>query len=343
MLRNGTLAAELAAGAVATVVAATVAGLLAGTAAGLVVLVLGAVLVSVHLLATLHRYRRISELASRVDRVLAGERDVSFSDMHEGELAILSSEIDKALSKLSIANEGLEDEKTRLSNSLADISHQIKTPLTSLGIELDLIRRSAESPAQRERAMSATRHVERVQWLVSSLLKLARIDAGVVRLVRSQVDVAGLVDAAYRPLAVPFDLADVRFRSQVDDGVSFVGDFAWTREALTNVLKNCLEHTPAGGTVSVRAYEDAVACRIVVEDTGPGIAEKDLPHVFERFYRGDAQGEDQVNPAGVGIGLSLSRALVVEQGGQIVASNVRGSDGAPVGARFEISFFKVVV
>ena len=122
-----------------------------------------------------------------------------------------------------------------------------------------------------------------------------------------------------------------------------MGDAAWTREALTNVLKNCVEHTPAGGTVSITAREDAVACRIRVEDTGPGIAEKDLPHVFERFYPGTSnparRDEDTCNPSGVGIGLSLSRALLVAQGAQITASNASPTGGA----RFDLVFPKVTV
>ena len=154
---------------------------------------------------------------------------------------------------------------------------------------------------------------------------------------------AALVKAAQEPLAVAADLAGVAFRTHVGPGCSFMGDAAWTREALANVLKNCVEHTPAGGTVRISASEDAVACRIRVEDTGPGIAEKDLPHVFDRFYHGagDAarRDEDVCNPSGVGIGLSLSRALLVAQGAQITASNVSPTGGA----RFDLVFAKVTV
>ena len=342
-MRDRAFTTELVLSVVCTLAAGAIAYVAAGPTAGLVTLVLGVVLSCVFLGVTWHRFRRISELASRVDRVLSGDRDISFSDMSEGELAILSNEIDKALSKLSATNKSVEEERTRLSDALADISHQLKTPLTSLGIELDLIRREADTRELRERAMSGTRLVERVQWLVSSLLKLARIDAGVVRLVRRHVDVAELVEAAYRPLAVSYDLGDVRFVQEIAEGASFEGDFAWTCEALTNVLKNCLEHTPAGGCVRVSSHVDALACRIVVEDSGPGISKEDLPHVFERFYHGRGEGESDVNPAGVGIGLSLARALVSAQGGQITASNAVAANGEVRGARFEISFFKVNV
>ena len=184
------------------------------------------------------------------------------------------------------------------------------------------MRKAAATPEDAQRMRDCGRMLEQLQWLVSSLLKLARLDAGVVRLERHRVDVSSLVKAAQEPLAVTADL---------------------TREALTNVLKNCVEHTPAGGTVSITAHEDAVACRIRVEDTGPGIAEKDLPHVFERFYHGTSnparRDEDACNPSGVGIGLSLSRALLVAQGAQITASNASPNGGA----RFDLVFPKVTV
>ena len=141
-----------------------------------------------------------------------------------------------------------------------------------------------------------------------------------------------------------FDLADVRLVVDAAPGAGFEGDLSWTAEALENVLKNCLEHTPAGGEVRVSCAEDALAFRLCVEDTGPGIAPEDLPHVFERFYRGgkgNAQSADagsEVDPAGVGIGLALARSLVTAQGGSIRAGNA-----ASGGARFDVVFFKAVV
>ena len=180
----------------------------------------------------------------------------------------------------------------------------------------------------------------RVEWLVSSLLKLARIDAGVVSFARARVDGTELVARAIEPLAVSAELAGVELVRDVQPDAGFEGDLAWTAEALENILKNCLEHTPAGGEVRVSCAEDALAFRLSVEDTGPGIAPDDLPHVFERFYRGGAAGTDgsEVDPGGVGIGLALAKSLVTAQGGSIRAGNAPGS-----GARFDLVFFKATV
>ena len=181
------------------------------------------------------------------------------------------------MARLVVANEELEAEKHALADALANISHQLRTPLTSLGIELELMRKAAATPEDAQRVLDCGRMLEQLQWLVSSLLKLARLDAGVVRLERHRVDVSSLVKAAQEPLAVTADLAGVTFQAKVEPDCSFMGDAAWTREALTNVLKNCVEHTPAGGAVSITAHEDAVACRIRMRTPDQALPRRTCP------------------------------------------------------------------
>ena len=221
-------------------------------------------------------------------------------------------------------------------------------PLTSISITTEVVRKHLAKAGGMEAEVERLRRIEqlelRVERLVSALLKLARLDAGTIELSRAPVDVARLVEDAAAPLAVAFDIADVTLEREIDPACSFTGDAAWTAEALGNILKNCMEHTPAGGTVRVEAREDALACRIRVTDTGPGIAEEDLPHVFERFYRGGrGSAGDAVSPAGVGIGLSLAQSLIAAQGGTLTCKNDRDQAGAVRGAQFDISFFKAVV
>lgn len=345
LLRNRELLLQAALSCGLALVCGAVAWGLAGRSAGMATLVCGGICALLGLGMSVWRYRRLASLSARIDACLSGARDVSFADMSEGELAVLTSQLSKTLSRLQLANDSLEEEKTSLADALADISHQLRTPLTSLGIELTLMRRDADTPVRLARVRNAERLLARVHWLVGSLLKLARIDAGVVRLERRSVEVGALVEDAFAPLAVSFDLADISFGREVEEGASFEGDRSWTLEALSNVLKNCLEHTPPGGLVRLRCWEDAVACRIRVEDSGPGIASQDLPHVFERFYRGTDEAElpSEANPAGVGIGLSLARALVEAQDGTITAGNATDRADGLGGARFDIAFYKVVV
>lgn len=312
--------------------------------------VTGLIVTVIFMILTDRRYRALAKMAANLDRVLAGERDIRLRDMSEGELAILSSEIDKVIARLNLTVDELQAEKLALSDALADISHQLKTPLTSIAISTELIRDRLSARGDSEDLVERLRLIQtlqaRLEDLVSALLKLARIDAGVIKLVCGDVDARELVRKSFEPLAIAFDIADVRFSADVQDGASYEGDLTWSVEALENILKNCMEHTPAGGCVSVRVTEDVLACRIRIEDTGPGIAESDLPHIFERFYRGSRDANatpSEVNPAGVGIGLALSKSLVTAQGGTLTAENLRDENGNITGAAFNLVFFKTVV
>lgn len=312
--------------------------------------VTGLIVTVIFMILTDRRYRALANMAANLDRVLAGERDIRLRDMSEGELAILSSEIDKVIARLNLTVDELQAEKLALSDSLADISHQLKTPLTSIAISTELIRDRLSARGDSEDLVERLRLIQtlqaRVEDLVAALLKLARIDAGVIKLVCGAVDARELVRKSFEPLAIAFDIADVRFSADVQDGASYEGDLTWSVEALENILKNCMEHTPAGGCVGVRVTEDVLACRIRIEDTGPGIAESDLPHIFERFYRGSRDANaapSEVNPAGVGIGLALSKSLVTAQGGTLTAENLRDENGNVTGAAFNLVFFKAVV
>lgn len=318
--------------------------------AAICTLVTGLIVTVIFIILTNRRYRALANMAANLDRVLAGERDIRLRDMSEGELAILSSEIDKVIARLNLTVDELQAEKLALSDSLADISHQLKTPLTSIAISTELIRDRLSARGDSEDLVERLRLIQtlqaRVEDLVAALLKLARIDAGVIKLVCGAVDARELVRKSFEPLAIAFDIADVRFSADVQDGASYEGDLTWSVEALENILKNCMEHTPAGGCVSVRVTEDVLACRIRIEDTGPGIAESDLPHIFERFYRGSRDASaapSEVNPAGVGIGLALSKSLVTAQGGTLTAENLRDENGNITGAAFNLVFFKAVV
>lgn len=312
--------------------------------------VTGLVVTVIFMALTNRRYRALAKMAANLDRVLAGERDIRLRDMSEGELAILSSEIDKVIARLNLTVGELQAEKLALSDALADISHQLKTPLTSIAISTELVRDRLCARGDSEDLVERLRLIQtlqaRVEDLVAALLKLARIDAGVIKLVRGAVDARELVRKSFEPLAIAFDIADVCFSADVQDGASYEGDLTWSVEALENILKNCMEHTSAGGCVSVRVSEDVLACRIRIEDTGPGIAESDLPHIFERFYRGSRDANaasSEVNPAGVGIGLALSKSLVTAQGGTLTAENLRDENGNVTGAAFNLVFFKAVV
>ncbi|HIW75136.1 MULTISPECIES: sensor histidine kinase [Gordonibacter] len=332
LLRNRTFAAELALMAGVLAILAALAWLLSGPQTSLWVLGAGVVACALFWAYSVQRFQEIAQLAAEVDEILHGGRRIDFSDYREGDLAVLKNELTKMTSALAGANEHLNQEKQALANALADVSHQIRTPLTAISLLVPTIE-DAQSEAERARALRELEGlVDRVGWLVTTLLKLAKADAGAIRVQAVPVDVARLVHDALAPLAGALDLRGITVQVDVQPGATFTGDAAWSAEALGNVLKNCMEHTATGGTIRISATEDAVALRLRVVDTGPGIAPEDLPHLFERFYRG-------AGSEGFGIGLSLAQALATAQGGTLRASNNRTTSGA----RFDFTFPKMVV
>ncbi len=281
------------------------------------------------------RHRQIRRLSASIDEVLHDGRQVQFSKCREGDVAVLANELEKMVARLARTTEQLQHERNALADALADISHQIRTPLTAAELMLPALER-IEDPDRRKRAIRDLEEMlERVAWLVTTLLKIAKVDAGAITAQAAEVDAGAVLSRATAPLEVAFDLRDVALAVDVAPGARFKGDAMWTAEALENILKNCMEHTPAGGAVRVHAAENALATTFTITDTGPGIAPDDLPRIFERFYRGDdAAGA----PEGFGIGLALAQALISVQGGTLRADN------APEGgARCQVSFPKLIV
>ena len=309
---------------------------------------LGAVALGFFLAISLRRHREVSRLAEEVDEVLHSGRRVDFSNCREGDVAVLANELGKMTSRLARTSEQLSEERNALADSLADVSHQIRTPLTAITLMLPVVERADDARERKRAVRELEAMIERVSWLVTTLLKIAKVDAGAMRVERREVRAADVVHRAVAPLEAAMDLRDVALVLSLDAGATFHGDAPWSAEAVENIVKNCMEHTPAGGTVYVVASEDALATTITVDDTGTGIAPEDLPHIFDRFYRGGGEAattaeaaaapEDARQPAGFGIGLSLAQALVSAQGGTLRAAN-----NAHGGAHFEIAFPKLVV
>lgn len=330
--RNPEIRRELLLFAAVTAVC-TAVGFLAFGAAGWLVLGAGLALSLAHFAASAMRYRRIRALSCDIDAVLHGSDKVRFGDLREGELAILQSEIHKMTIRLRDAADNLEKDKTFLTDSIADISHQLRTPLTSINLIVTLLSADTVTDARR---MELTRELKmllgRIDWMVESLLKMSKIDAGTALFQTERIQVSELVRRAAEPLAVPIDVRGQRLVCEIG-GETLYGDFAWMTEAVGNILKNCMEHTPEGGTITVIARETGIFTELTVRDTGPGILPADLPHLFERFYKGENASETSF-----GIGLALARMIVTAQNGSIKAANAPNG-----GAVFTMRFYKGTV
>ena len=294
---------------------------------------LGLLVILFWLFFTVRRYRRLEHLAADADRLLHGERSLDLSQYQEGELAILANELQKLISRLQDQSDRLQKEKVYLSDSLADISHQLRTPLTSLNLLLARLPGEAGEEERRRLVYEAGQLQQRISWLVEVLLKIARIDAGTASFGKERVDAAQLVRTALEPFCIPMEIRGQRAELQIQENAGFSGDPEWSTEALGNIIKNCLEHTGEGGELRIRVLENSLYTEFIVEDDGPGISPEDLPHLFERFYRGK-----QPFGSGVGIGLALARMIINAQNGTVKAEN--RTEG---GARFILRFYKGII
>lgn len=308
-------------------VAATAAAYAASPLAAAVMGVSSLVMIAVFLLFTRSRYRQLIRMTAYLKRVNGGDYSLELRDNDEGELSILKSEIYKVTTTLREQNEALKNEKTVLVNSLSDISHQLRTPLTSMLMMTDLL---CGSDLSREKRLEFTgcirQQLERLQWLVESLLKISRLDAQAVTFKKRRVAPDELIKKACAPLNIPIELKNQSLTVETD-GAPFLCDLNWTAEALINVLKNCVEHTPRGGRLRISAFTNPLYTEVSVQDTGPGIDGADLPNIFNRFYKGK-----NACPDSVGIGLAMAKAIVEAQGGSIEARS--GAGGAAFTLRF---------
>lgn len=278
------------------------------------------------------RYKRIAELASDINKILHGENTVSIDKYSEGELAILQSEVYKMTVRLREQQQNLLDDKIYLADSLADISHQIRTPLTSINLLVSFLCEPDITDDRRQKVSHELYSLlSRIDWLITALLKISKLDAGTVKFKTERVDFSDLIEKSASPILVPLELRNQALEIKADGG--FSGDISWTVEAITNILKNCMEHTQNGGKISVFADENALYSEIIITDNGCGISEKDLPHIFERFYKGENSDKNSF-----GIGLALSRMIITSQNGTVKAEN-----NAESGAKFTIRFYKGTV
>lgn len=278
------------------------------------------------------RNRRLRKLSEDLDRLLHDGAPLPISEYREGELSILANQLQKVTLRLLESAEQSQRDKAQLADSLANISHQLRTPLTAMNLTATMLSDPNLTPQRRRELTSELKTLlRRTDDLVETLLKLSKLDAGTVTMARDSVAVRDVIRRAVQPLEVPMELRDQQLTVACGDE-TFTGDLVWTAEALGNLLKNCMEHTPVSGSISVTAAETALYTAITVEDTGSGFDPADIPHLFERFYKGSNAAEGSY-----GIGLALARTIITAQNGTIQAMN-----GAK-GARFEVRFYKTVI
>lgn len=298
--------------------------------AGALILLLSIVYIALFWIFTKYRYNKIDLLSEQIDQVLHNSEHLLIAESQEGELSVLQSEIVKMTRRIREQNKALRREKEHLADSLADIAHQLRTPLTAANLTLSLLEREPGA-SQRRTLLAETKELyAHMEWLIESLLKLSRLDAGVVEFQSARVRADSLIREAARPLLFSMELHNIALEADVPGDIEIQGDPGWLAEALRNILKNCAESAGDNGRIEVGCEDNPLFTEIVVHDSGPGIPAEELPFLFERFYRGKNS-----DTAGYGIGLALCKNILLRQGGTVRAKNhSRG------GAMFILRFHK---
>lgn len=299
-------------------------------------LLLGLLLVSLAVIAVLFfQYRKrekdTAELISYLMKVQDRLELPELAAFKEGQFGILQSEIYKLVALLKEQYSNEKKQKKYMADMLSDISHQIKTPMTAITIMNDLLKTPELSEQQRmayvEKIDSQT---ERIRWLVKNLLTMSRLEADMLELKSEEMGIEELLVDVLNPLYVLADAKQVELSVEIPEGIRLFCDRKWTAEALSNIVKNCIEHTGAGGEVSVVVVQTNFSTDITVRDTGEGIAKEHLPYIFDRFYRAPGASSDSV-----GIGLSMSKQLILRQNGRI---DVKSELGA--GTEFSVRLYR---
>ena len=263
----------------------------------------------------------IEQLSADIRRIVDGQAQ-DLRDNLEGRLSILKNDIHILARRLGNQNVNLQQDKAALADTLADISHQLKTPLTAMMVMVDLLE---DAPRDKQARFIANikQGLMQTNWLVNSLLKMAKLESGTVVFNRAEVSAQKLTDLALTPLKIMLDIKNQTV--QMPDEITISCDINWTAEALTNIIKNASEHSPEGGVIQISAGENPICKYISVTDCGAGIPLARIKELFRRF-----------EGSGAGIGLPLARAIMRGQRGDIDVNG--GGDGS--GATFVLKIFK---
>ena len=278
------------------------------------------------------REEKISDINSYIGKVNSGNYELKIEENGEDELTKLRNELYKTTVLLRETAENSEKEKTNLSNSLTDISHQLKTPLTSIRIMIDNIQNNPDmdEKTRKEFIEDISKQIDWISSLVISLLKLAKFDAGSIVMRDEEINVKKLIQNIISNLAILIDIKDIKIEENISEQITLFADYNWQLEALTNIIKNCVEHSFDGGKIKIEAESNSVFTKIIITDEGEGIEKKDLNRIFERFYKSAKSSENSI-----GIGLALAKTIIEKERGYIKVESEVGK-----GTKFEIKYLK---
>ena len=258
--------------------------------------------------------KKINEITKYTEEINRGNYKLNIEENTEDELSILKNELYKITIMLKEVAENSQKDKTTLKDSLSDISHQIKTPITSILIMLDNILSDENMPEdiKKDFIKDIKREIINIKFLVESILKLSKIDSNSIKFIKKEVFIKDIINEAVKNVSMLSELKNIEIMVSGDDSIKTICDLKWQVEAITNILKNCIEHSYENKKIYINYNQNNMYTELKIEDNGTGIDTKDLPHIFERFYKGKNSSSDSV-----GIGLALSKSIIESNNGYI--------------------------
>ena len=273
----------------------------------------------------------IKEIIKCIEQINKKNYELQIDSMSEDELSILKNEIYKTTIMLKESAENSNKDKMNLKKSLEDISHQLKTPLTSILVMLDNIIEDPDMDinVRNDFIRDIKRNVVNINFLVQALLKLSKFDANTVHFIKKEYNLKNIINESIKNVSTLCDLRNINIELNIKNDSKIICDFKWQVEAITNILKNSIDHSKDNQKVIINVENNNVYSTVEIKDYGDGISKKDISHIFERFYKGENATSDSI-----GIGLGLAKTIIEEDNGNIsVDSNENGT-------QFVIKYFK---
>lgn len=279
-----------------------------------------------------HNKRKIKQLTKCLEQINRKNYQIQIDDNTEDELSILKNEIYKTTIMLKEQAENSLQDKINLKTSLEDISHQLKTPLTSINIMLDnlLDNQDMDKETRIEFIKDIKREINNINYLVQTLLKLSRFEANTVKYNNELINIQDLITKVTTNVSVLCDLKNITIQTNNYKNIYLTCDLYWQTEALTNILKNCIEHSQDGSYIYIDIIQNKIYTQITIKDNGEGISKEDIKHIFQRFYKGTNSKKDSI-----GIGLPLAKTIIEKNNG-----NLEVVSQEQVGTTFTIKYFK---
>ena len=278
------------------------------------------------------RDKKINQITQYINEIKNRKYDLNINENSEDELSNLKNELYKITIMLKEESEISRQDKEKIKMSVEDISHQLKTPLTSIMIMLDNLKDNPnmDEDTKQKFIFEISKQVDWINWLVISILKLSRLEANVVKFSDNKINVKKFIDEIIDNLEIPIEIKNQKIIIEGNKDVSFIGDYKWQQEAITNIIKNAIEHNKKNGKITIKYEENVLFTKITIIDEGQGIDKEDLKHIFERFYKAQNSSDNSV-----GIGLSLAKNIIEKNNGMINCKSEIGN-----GTEFIVKYMK---